>query len=530
MRAGHLFPDSSHLQGLVIDDFYAISIEPPGSDPEASRAVKSLEVAATAYAKYELLGSTEKDVRGAEVAKVAGIEIDSSSRSRALGVVPAGAPRAKRLSLASLTLSVAALPSTTDTLHSCLMGGWTSVLIYRRPIMAVLSQAFRVYRADQLDPSRPKVLPLSRRVADELALCAALAPLAASDLAAPWDPVLYATDSSDSRAAIVSARIPEELSRALWRGSDRKGATTKLLSRAQACLKKADPFFEEDLGDDVWGGGAKEHWAPWPSTSCSPCPRPVGFRFHFLQFGSTSSYIPDCLSSRGWSVGPVLDPALSPHYDLCEDLFLLWLLHLLEAGKLDSLLISLPGSDCSSPKVARENITMHRALLLFSVSLRLGIPCMMTQPGASIAPSLPAWVALTKKDDVTQLRMPSALGRSLVLLVHGLPARALLASPPGFDSRAQAGDDGAVLPWAGAISEAFSQGLRRLIEARSRHETEPFGLESVLVDGLAQSLEWKLVAAWNWRRERHINVHETGAYKHLCMRKPEDLFRVGLLL
>ncbi|CAE7780608.1 unnamed protein product, partial [Symbiodinium sp. CCMP2456] len=79
------------------------------------------------------------------------------------------------------------------------------------------------------------------------------------------------------------------------------------------------------------------------------------------------------------------------------------------------------------------------------------------------------------------------LGRSLVILVHGL--------------------------------SAFSQGLQRLTDAHSRCEIEPFGLESVLVDDLAQSLEWKLVAAWNWRRERHINVHEPGAYKHLCMRK-----------
>eukprot|EP00439_Symbiodinium_sp_Y106_P049873 s5941_g6.t1 len=31
----------------------------------------------------------------------------------------------------------------------------------------------------------------------------------------------------------------------LWRSSDRKGAATKLLSRAQACLHKKDPFFEE---------------------------------------------------------------------------------------------------------------------------------------------------------------------------------------------------------------------------------------------------------------------------------------------
>ena len=132
------------------------------------------------------------------------------------------------------------------------------MLIYRRPLMAILSQAFRVYRADQLDPFRPKVLPLSRQVADELVLCAALAPLAASDLAVPWDSTVYATDSSDSRAAIVRADVPPFLSRLPWRSADRKGAPTRLLSRAQACLKKADFFFEEAPGNDAWERGAND--------------------------------------------------------------------------------------------------------------------------------------------------------------------------------------------------------------------------------------------------------------------------------
>ena len=94
-------------------------------------------------------------------------------------------------------------------------------------------------------------------------------------------------------------------------------------------------------------------------------------------------------------MGALLDPAFSPHYDLCKEDFFLWLLHLLEAGKLDSRLISLPGStfssaarplfrtfrepfgDCSSPKVARENLVMQRALLLLTVARRLGIPCLL---------------------------------------------------------------------------------------------------------------------------------------------------------
>ena len=127
VRANSLFPESLLYQGLVIDDFYAISIEKPELPPEASAAVACLDKALLTYAEHGLLGSSEKDVRGADTARVAGAELDASSRTRQDGIVGAGALRSKRLSLASISLSVAALPSTTDVLHSCLMGGWVSV-------------------------------------------------------------------------------------------------------------------------------------------------------------------------------------------------------------------------------------------------------------------------------------------------------------------------------------------------------------------------------------------------------------------
>ena len=175
---------------------------------------------------------------------MAGAELDSSAPTRSLGLVTAGAPRDKRLSLASLTLSLASLPSTTDALHSCVLGGWVSVLLYRRPLMSIFSKAFSLYPAGLLDPANPKVIPLPRPVADELVLCAALAPLAVADLAAPWDP-----------HRDVSAEMPSSLAPLLWRSSDRKGASTKLLSRTQALLHKADPFFEEGLENVNAGGG-----------------------------------------------------------------------------------------------------------------------------------------------------------------------------------------------------------------------------------------------------------------------------------
>ena len=192
-----------------------------------------------------------------------------------------------------------------------------------------------------MDPSNPRIIPLPRPVADELVVCAALAPLAVADLAAAWDPLVYATDSSDDAAAIVSAQAPAAITPLLWRSADRKGASTKLLSRAQAILHKADPSFEEGIESGT-PRGPLDFSAPTPEPSVTVCPRPVGFHFHFLQIGGVNSYISTAIALRGWSVGPLLDSTFSPHYDLCDDVFFRWLLHLLEAGKLDSLLLSVP--------------------------------------------------------------------------------------------------------------------------------------------------------------------------------------------
>ncbi|CAE7231757.1 unnamed protein product [Symbiodinium sp. CCMP2456] len=418
IRSNEPFPCGGTFEGLVIDDYYSISTEDVRLPPSEATSVDCLRAATSAYAGSSLLGSTEKDIVGADKAKVAGAEIDSTPSTRSLGVVPAGAPCAKRLSLASLTLSLAALPKTTDALHSCLLGGWVSALLYRRPLMSIFSHSFRLFPAGLMDPDNPKVIPLPRPVADELAVCAALAPLAVADLAAPWDPQVYATDSSDDRAAIVSAKAPDSLTPLLWRSSDRKGAAAKLLSRAQALLLKADPSFEEfDGGVNAKGPLALDSalWAEAPVTSC---PRPVGFRFHFLQVGGTSRYIQDALAARGWIVGPLLDPAFSPHYDLCDDVFFRWLSHLLEAGKLDSILLSAP--------------------------------------------------------------------------------------VPTFSS---------------VLASVFSRGLSKLTEDRADYDLEIYGLESALVNDLALTLDWKVEAVWTWARQKHINCHETGAFKRLCFMK-----------
>ena len=62
------------FQGLVIDDFFAISVEPK-SDGRVSRSVKAFNTAQRAYHDFSLIGSPDKDVKGATRAKVIGAEV-----------------------------------------------------------------------------------------------------------------------------------------------------------------------------------------------------------------------------------------------------------------------------------------------------------------------------------------------------------------------------------------------------------------------------------------------------------------------
>ena len=544
VRANSVFPESLLYQGLVIDDFYAISIERPELPPEASAAVGCLDKALLTYAEHGLLGSSEKDVRGADTARVAGAELDASPRTRQDGIIGAGALRSKRLSLASISLSLAALPSTTDVLHSCLMGGWVSTFLHRRPLMSVFAKAFSLVRADLLDPSRPQTVHLPRRVADELVLAAALAPLAVSDIAAPFDDTIYATDSSEEGAAVVEASVSPCLSALLWRSSDRKGAATRLLSRAQAALRKIDPLFEERAGTDC-----DDHRGLLTKTgSVDAPPRPIGLRFHFLQVGCSAGILCDTLASFGWVVGPILDSAFSPHYGLLDPVFFSWLLHMLETGSVDALYLRPPAKtfsaalvpplrtcrepfgDPSDPRVRRGTLQALRALTLFQFARLSKAICLVEQPAGSLMTVLPSWKALREKPGVLETRAsacmfgaPSAQ-RVCLLSCHFSPV-GLERACSGGHQHIPPGSSGCVASFlevpgfATAFAEALSSSLRRKVLRTQDSEIDVFGLESVLVNGLAQALPWKPLKVWRWKKQAHINVLESEAFLRLCFLK-----------
>ena len=70
------FPAGPLGKGLVIDDFFAISCEDRGADPERSAAAWCFNQSHAAYEESKLLGSPEKGIRQSDHFKVVGAEIN----------------------------------------------------------------------------------------------------------------------------------------------------------------------------------------------------------------------------------------------------------------------------------------------------------------------------------------------------------------------------------------------------------------------------------------------------------------------
>ena len=116
------------LQGLVIDDFFAASVEEKGCANEDSLASKCYKTSSEAYAAADLLGSPQKDVTGANSGKLIGAFVNSEPATLARGLCAVGAPPEKRVAISFITLSLCQLVATTDSLHLCLLGAWTSIV------------------------------------------------------------------------------------------------------------------------------------------------------------------------------------------------------------------------------------------------------------------------------------------------------------------------------------------------------------------------------------------------------------------
>ena len=207
---------------------------------------------------------------------------------------------------------------TTDALHACLLGGWTSSLMYRRQLMSLHS-------------SNAKVLPLPRSVSQELLLLSIFAPLMCSDLSAVLGDHVFCTDSSDAKGAVVSTPVPVELSRYFWRVGSKKGGYARLLTKQEALVHKmSSAGLLEDDADKSYG-----------FDGLAPKKSPL-LRFDFIEICGGASKVSRELSKLGWVIGPCLDLDSSVHFNLSSFDLLRWVVCLLESRLLDGLMVQPP--------------------------------------------------------------------------------------------------------------------------------------------------------------------------------------------
>ncbi len=339
---------SSILEGLVIDDYFVLSLEGtrgggrshggsllvPFPEPCGRRTMGGsvsqdlIQAATSGYDSAGLLGSPEKDVIGSRCAKVAGAELDSSSGLCAQGVVTLSAPARKRMALSLVSLCLSSLDFTSDVLHSCVLGGWVSCLLYRRSLMSVLFHSHSLIDVNAMDSDHPRVLRCPRKVAQELTLLAVLCPFMTSDLAAPIQRKVFASDSSDAKGAYVETVVASEVARVLWRSGSKKGGYARLQSRAEALARKLEV--------------GREPCSLSPGVSREGVSKPIGLRYDFIEVCGGAAKVSSFMQKEGWVVGPCLDLDRSVHFDLASLTLVRWLCHLVESGSLGSFFVQPP--------------------------------------------------------------------------------------------------------------------------------------------------------------------------------------------
>ncbi len=263
-----------------------------------------------------------------------GAYLNSSDRAVRRGLITLAAPAEKRISMSFITLALCSMTHTSDALHLSLLGGWVSILGYRRPLMSVVDRCFKLVNNEKFDAGRPKVVPLPRGVANELVLLSVLAPLMLTELSADFEEEIYATDASMKKGAVCSAVVGKRMTGTLWRSCKSKGAYTRLLSPPEVLMRRLEIFEEHSV----------------QSNNIAPC-RPLAFSFDFLEVFAGSAKVTKFVSEMGVSVGPPIDISYSEEFDMSSFHLLRWLSYLVAERKVKSIMLEPP---CTTFSIMRR--------------------------------------------------------------------------------------------------------------------------------------------------------------------------------
>lgn len=514
-------------QGLVIDDYFCVATESADKNLSDSAAHECFNIAQKAYLQAGIGGSPHKDVAFASSGKVIGAQVNSSHEALTRRLITLGSPPEKRLSIAHICFQVAKLSHTTDCLHLCLVGGLVSILGFRRPLLSILQESFRLVDINSYDPNHPRVIPLSRAVACELTLVACLVPLMLTELSAPLHPDIFATDASCDMGAICVTTPPPHVAEALWKTCKSKGSYTRLLSPAEALLKRLDAF--EEVSSQAFEVQEK-------------VPRPLAYTFDFLEIYAGSAKVTKFMQALGVSTGPPIDISFSPELDLSKDYVMQWVSHLICNNLIKALMCEPPcttfsirrypplrskacpyGFQPKEEKTLQGNQLAVRGCQMISLCHRYEISGLIEKPLTSLLQHMPAWKAIASLPNASQVRTDSCrfgsihrksfkfLGVHLCLDELALQCQCATKHVPveGAYTKASAVyvDD-----LAAALASTLEKGIRRRNSLdRDLGLITTKGLENQLVNEVAKSCTWKEVKSWKFKKQSHINILEEAA-------------------
>lgn len=252
------FPRGPFYEFLSIDDHLGLQrISKSAYKASAlARDDQVFQAAAKAYRQVGLVQHPRKRKRHEISGTFLGAEIDG-----AVGRV--SAPR-HRIGLLMLCTSILAKRGTaTPKLLSSILGSWINVLMYRRPIMSVMSAVFN----EGKHVSQHTVFELSRKARNELLALCILGPLCQTDLRVGTCEQVFCMDASPHGGAICSVQESKHVVNEMWRHSEQRGFYTKLENPAASVLKElgidSEPSFGPSPVDPVglWSTPVPKHLA-----------------------------------------------------------------------------------------------------------------------------------------------------------------------------------------------------------------------------------------------------------------------------
>ena len=530
-------------QGLCIDDFFAIAPVPIENidydKAPPSQAKLTFDAAKRCYADFGLAGSDAKDVVEASLGTVVGAEVDSRLATVSGGILPVGAPAAKRLALSWLTASAARFGHTTDALHASLLGGLVSAFCFRKCCMSILSELFLVIPPLELDTAKPQLRPLPRKAAEELILSSVLLPIAVSDIKSPFHEWTYASDASNFKGAYCEGKLLPDVAIALWNSGDFKGASIPLESWQKQVLRKSEKFEDTDWEQEeeyLFGIADPDEQQPGGGLS-----RPLAQYYDFIEFCGGSGVLSDYMSDLGYVVGPIIDLTFSLQYDLASSRVVEWAIFMVQNGRIRAVALEPPCTtfspaaypSCRSYKVPRGYNQKSRKVWLGN---RLAFACMIIflqcifhavfglfeTPRRSKMAWLQEWIRMLRYENVEETYTASCSygsqhQKEFRFLTCNMKSKTIckpcsrdhkhVKIEGAFTKKSAVYCPGLVA----ALGDLFHKHLQVLSAFRRERDLKIDGLESPLVNEILKRTQWKVGSFWKWNGGSHINVLEMAS-------------------